>query len=60
MLFGRYNDLLKELEAFDAPQYKVRVGNFPSKDQGVKFRAQTQSDGFKDAWVVPSPVIVPD
>jgi len=45
---------------FDAPQYKVRVGNFTSRDQANQFRKQVQTDGFKDAWFVPSSVFVPD
>ncbi len=42
---------------FDAPYYKVRIGNFTDRSAGTEFARQLIRLGFNDAWVVPDNVI---
>jgi hypothetical protein len=42
-----------------APWYKVRVGNFTSKYEATQYKNQLRSTtSYRDAWVVPSEIIV--
>ncbi|MDP8228290.1 MAG: SPOR domain-containing protein [Candidatus Electryoneaceae bacterium] len=43
---------------YEAPRYKVRVGNFTVRDEATLFRQQLMQAGYRDAWVVPSQVNV--
>lgn len=44
---------------FEAPQYKVRVGDYPTRAEADHWCQQLRDDGFPDAWVVKSPVNPP-
>lgn len=35
-----------------APLYRVRVGNFASKDEALEFREKAVQSGYEGAWVV--------
>ncbi|MFH0765998.1 MAG: SPOR domain-containing protein [Calditrichota bacterium] len=37
---------------FEAPQYKVRFGNFLTREEADAVCRQIRSEGFPDAWVV--------
>lgn len=39
---------------YEAPQYKVRLGNFMNRDDAVQLANQLRREGFPDAWVVRS------
>ncbi len=41
---------------YDPPTYKIRAGNFLSRLDADRFRAQIAGRGFPDAWVVPERV----
>jgi hypothetical protein len=44
---------------FIAPWYKVRVGNFTNKYEATQYKNQLRSTtSYRDAWVVPSEIIV--
>ena len=59
---GRAKELYGDIVylVFDAPQYKVRAGNFTNKNDANKFKVRSQNDGFKGSWIVPSQVLVPE
>jgi len=40
----------------DGSQYKVRAGNFSERDTAAKLCKHLREQGFKDAWVVRSPI----
>ncbi len=42
---------------YDAPNYKVRVGNFIERSDAEMFLRKVVSDGYPDAWIVPDNVI---
>lgn len=43
---------------YEAPQYKVRLGNYPDRDTAMAFCRQLQRKGFPGAWVVRSQIEV--
>ncbi len=42
---------------YDAPTYKIRVGNFLTRFEADGFVNQLSTRGYRDAWVVPEKVI---
>lgn len=44
---------------FDAPNYKVRVGDARTRDEAESIRELARSHGFRDAFIVKSKVNVP-
>jgi len=38
--------------SFDAPYYKIRVGNFLNRDEAENFLNNTLKNSFPDAWIV--------
>ena len=43
---------------YEAPLYKVRIGDFRSMDIANRFCRQIRNDGYMDAWVIKSPIII--
>jgi hypothetical protein len=43
---------------YDAPYYKVRVGNFLERDEASRMVRDLLSLGFKDSWVVPDNIFI--
>ncbi len=43
---------------FDAPVYKVRIGDFRNRYEANQRLLQLISEGHRDAWVVPDKVII--
>ena len=41
---------------YEAPQYKVRAGNFVNRMEAGELLSQIKTDGFRDAWIVRSQV----
>ncbi len=41
---------------YDAPQYKVRVGDFTLRDEAVQLNSWLRQQGYYDSWVVRSKV----
>lgn len=39
---------------FDAPNYKIRVGDFEKRRDAEKLQDKAISLGYKDAWIVPT------
>lgn len=44
---------------FEAPQYKVRFGNFLIREEADEFCRQIRAEGFPDAWVVKAQITSP-
>lgn len=42
---------------YEAPQYKVRVGDFADRNAATELCQQLRSQGYKEAWVVKSCVV---
>lgn len=42
---------------FEAPSYKVRVGDFTSRAEAKPMLDKFKSEGFKTAWIVPDKII---
>lgn len=42
---------------FEAPTYKVRVGDFVNRPEAKPLLDQFQSQGYKKAWIVPDRII---
>ena len=42
---------------YDPPMYKIRVGNFVSKEEAERMRKLAKSLGYRDAWVVRDKII---
>jgi len=42
---------------FDAPMYKIRVGDCLTRKEAEELKKQAVSQGFTDAWIVPSQVV---
>lgn len=42
---------------FEAPTYKIRVGDFANRGEAKKLLDQFQSQGFKTSWIVPDRII---
>ena len=38
--------------SFEAPQYKVRLGDFATRDEALEWCDRLKRSGFNDAWVV--------
>ena len=43
---------------YDAPYYKVRVGNHEERTTATQLAKRLSSFGFKDAWVVPDNILL--
>lgn len=43
---------------FEPPNYKVRIGNYPTNEEAQVQQERMRSRGFKFAWVVPSKIII--
>jgi hypothetical protein len=41
---------------YEAPQYKVRIGNFATREEAAQICSRLRREGFPDAWVVRSTV----
>ena len=39
---------------YEAPFYKVRIGDFRNRDNAVRFCRQMREDGYREGWVVKS------
>ena len=52
----RYGEIVYLI--YEAPRYKVRIGNFTSRDEAVQFCRQLMQEGYPDAWVVRSQVTI--
>lgn len=37
---------------YSAPYYKLRLGNFRSRDEAESFKVELQSKGINEAWIV--------
>lgn len=37
---------------FEAPNYKVRVGNFVTRNQAEKLQSELKSRGYENAWII--------
>lgn len=44
--------------AYEAPQYKIRIGDFITREEATEFCQQVRAEGFRDAWIVKSNVQV--
>ena len=42
---------------YDAPNYKVRIGNFPDRTSARPLLRKLIDEGYPDAWIVPDNVI---
>ena len=55
-------DILLPLEwiyiVYDAPYYKIRIGNYDDRTSAMQVVKQLLSYGFKDAWVVPDRILI--
>lgn len=49
-------DSMKIYLVYDAPYYKIRVGDFNSKDQANAIKSLLRERGMNEAWVVPDQV----
>jgi len=45
--------------AFESPQYKIRVGDFLTRDEAKSALADVVKNGYPDAWIVPCQVYKP-
>ena len=45
---------------FDPPNYKIRIGNCRTREEATAIKKTANKKGYRDAWVVPSKVIVPN
>jgi hypothetical protein len=43
---------------FEPPNYKVRIGNYETNEEAMSMQNAMQNHGFKNAWVVPSKIVV--
>ncbi|NQT34995.1 SPOR domain-containing protein [bacterium] len=39
---------------YEAPFYKVRIGDFRNRDNAIRFCRQMREDGYREGWVVKS------
>jgi hypothetical protein len=37
---------------YEVPYYKIRVGNFPNREEAEKYLLKVRTAGYNDAWVV--------
>jgi len=45
---------------FEAPNYKVRIGNFISKSEAEELRTYFNSTGYPQAWIIRSRINLTD
>ncbi|MCF7832848.1 MAG: SPOR domain-containing protein [Candidatus Marinimicrobia bacterium] len=43
---------------FEPPNYKVRIGNYITKEEAMGIQTLMQEQGFKNAWLVPSKIVI--
>ena len=43
---------------FEPPNYKVRIGNYITNEEAMIMQNGMQGQGFDNAWVVPSKIVV--
>ncbi|MDA0986683.1 MAG: SPOR domain-containing protein [Bacteroidetes bacterium] len=43
---------------FDAPNHKVRIGNFKTRSEANLYLSNLKSSGFNDAWIVQDRIII--
>ena len=43
---------------FDAPNYKVRVGNFQSRSEAEKIQKELMDMGYRMAWIIRTQIVV--
>ena len=43
---------------YEAPFYKLRIGDFRTREEASCFCRILLKDGFSDAWIVKSPIII--
>jgi hypothetical protein len=43
---------------YEAPFYKLRLGDFQDMESANSFCRQLQQDGYREAWVVKSPIVL--
>ncbi len=43
---------------FEPPNYKVRIGNYITNEEASVMQSTMQRQGFKNAWVVPSKIVI--
>jgi len=43
---------------FEPPNYKVRIGNYITNEEANVMQIAMQNQGFKNAWVVPSKIVI--
>ena len=43
---------------FEPPNYKVRIGNYVTNEEANVMQTAMQNQGFKNAWVVPSKIVI--
>ncbi|MCF7811898.1 SPOR domain-containing protein [bacterium] len=43
---------------YEAPFYKVRIGNFEDRNSAARFGIDMRKNGFRDAWVVKSLITI--
>ena len=43
---------------FEPPNYKVRIGNYITNEEASSMQSAMQNQGFKNAWVVPSKIVI--
>jgi len=43
---------------YEAPFYKVRIGNFENRNSAARFGMDMRKNGYRDAWVVKSRVTI--
>lgn len=48
----------KVYSIYEAPLYKVRIGDFENRDNAARFCRQLVKNGFRNAWVVKSPISI--
>ena len=43
---------------YEAPYYKLRLGNFVDKEKADELKNSVKADGFPDAWVIQTKVVI--
>ena len=57
--FSDSDENIKAYLIFESPLYKVRVGDSVDRDEANTLRDFMRENGYKDAFVVPSEIVVP-
>lgn len=50
-------DSLKVYLVYDAPYYKIRVGDCTNREEAAILRDQLRENGLAEAWIVPDQII---